>query len=424
MKILTPAFLCGVIFLAITAFHDSNPSALAQSEGCCFPNLAHENQPRFPRDSVVDVYIIDGGFTDEEEEMVKQGLEEWNTTPNSSGIILNVQVTSNPPPPGTDKTIIVSYVDEVSTSAAAGTSMRESINPDKTYAVMTFHKNIRTQVPVGLTQLEYTRETARHEGGHVHTLDHNPNCPGGSTIMRPDDSTETLITWCDNEVINNSPWYRPPSSPVCPQTWEEQFDCWLQEGKYWVGYPTCDCLPWFSPILIDVLGDGFNLSDASDGVGFDLTNDGITEQLGWTKANSDDAWLALDRNNNGVIDNGGELFGNFTPQPPADGHENGFLALAEFDTPANGGNNDGQISQQDAVFILLRLWQDTNHNGESESSELHSLESLGLASLDLNYKKSKQTDDFGNRFRYRAKVKDVHGRQMGRWAWDVFLVTQ
>jgi hypothetical protein len=56
-------------------------------------------------------------------------------------------------------------------------------------------------------------------------------------------------------------------------------------------------------------------------------------------------------------------------------------------------------------------------------AELHTLQDLGLKSIDLDYKESKRTDQHGNRFKYRAKVKDEHGYQLGRWAWDVFLVT-
>ena len=182
-----------------------------------------------------------------------------------------------------------------------------------------------------------------------------------------------------------------------------------------------------SPVLVDVLGDGFQMTDAANGVDFDIdgNSDHVKEHLSWTQASSDDAWLVRDRNGNGVIDSGREMFGNYTAQSqPPPGGRNGFLALGEYDKPAKGGNGDGVISSADSVFANLRLWQDTNHNGISEPSELHSLSELGLKTIELDYKESKRTDQFGNQFRFRAKVKDTHDAQLGRWAWDVFFVAQ
>jgi hypothetical protein len=123
-----------------------------------------------------------------------------------------------------------------------------------------------------------------------------------------------------------------------------------------------------------------------------------------------------------VIDDAKELFGNLTDQTPS-GSPNGFLALAEFDKPQNGGNGNGVIDKRDNVFSRLLVWIDANHDGVSQPGELHSLSSLGVYAIALKYDESGRKDQFGNQFRYRAAVNShiTVNSPVGPWAYDVFF---
>ncbi len=106
-----------------------------------------------------------------------------------------------------------------------------------------------------------------------------------------------------------------------------------------------------SPIVIDTKGEGFHLTNVADGVKFSFVP-GKPVQIAWADPAYSNGFLVLDRNGNGTIDDGTELFGNLSPQPPSK-TPNGFLALAVFDQPENGGNGNGYIDPEDGVFPLL-----------------------------------------------------------------------
>jgi hypothetical protein len=164
-----------------------------------------------------------------------------------------------------------------------------------------------------------------------------------------------------------------------------------------------------TPMVIDLDRGGFQMTSAAGGVDFDIDDDGEVERVSWTDRRSGDAFLARDRNSNGVIDDGGELFGNVSPQPDSE-RRNGFHALAMFDEEEAGGNADGVISGEDAASVLLLLWTDSNHDGVSQRDEIVSfLEHL--REIDLTYVESQRADRHGNLFRLKSMVRLADGKR-------------
>lgn len=177
-----------------------------------------------------------------------------------------------------------------------------------------------------------------------------------------------------------------------------------------------------SPIILDIDGTGFALTTAQNGVVFNFSGHQPV-QVGWTARGSTNAFLCLP-DPNGRCDDGADLFGNFTPQPPSN-HPNGFAALAVYERPENGGNGDGVIDSRDAIFASLRLWIDKNHDGISQPDELFTLSSLGVNSISLKYTEDRKVDQYGNVFRYRGTVNPGNpASQVDRKTYDVFFVIQ
>ena len=180
------------------------------------------------------------------------------------------------------------------------------------------------------------------------------------------------------------------------------------------------CVSQGSPIIIDTKGEGYHLTSLQGGVQFTFFPAKATVQTSWTDSAYSNGFLVLDRNGDGVINDGSELFGTETPQPPTT-TPNGFNALAVYDLAVNGGNGNGVIDPGDAVWQRLRVWIDSNHDGVSQPNELHALSDFGISQLDLRYRLSLYTDQFGNQFRYEADLQDSLGRKPDRF-YDVMLL--
>ena len=145
--------------------------------------------------------------------------------------------------------------------------------------------------------------------------------------------------------------------------------------------PNDDKPETYDPLAIDLNNDGIKGTNLDYKINFDLDNNGFKEATSWIDNN--DAFIAIDKNNNGAIDNGSELFGNKSISNNAYAYtnpnaKNGFEALSEFDS-----NNDGIIDEKDKEFTNLLLWQDKNSNGISETDELIKL-SDKVKSINLN----------------------------------------
>lgn len=239
-------------------------------------------------------------------------------------------------------------------------------------------------------------------------------------------NTAVLVDFDDPQGCNPPP---PPPPQTCATNSTDPGCCNPDGGPTPLtrsGDPGSDPAPCgVSPIIIDTAGNGFNLTSAANGVTFDIRGDGHPLRLAWTVAGSQNAFLALP-GSNGLVTNGQQLFGNFTLQPPS-ATPNGYAALAVYDKGDHGGNGDGVIDQNDQIFASLRLWIDENHDGVCQPEELYTLPQLGVFSISLDYSLSERTDDFGNIFRYKARVNQGAHKEddpVGRKAYDVFFVTQ
>ena len=144
-----------------------------------------------------------------------------------------------------------------------------------------------------------------------------------------------------------------------------------------------------SPLVLDLDGDGIETLSLEEGTYFDHDTNGLAEKTGWVAA--DDGLLVRDRNQDGVINDGAELFGSNTVLQDGSLAANAYEALAALDD-----NSDGVIDSLDSTFSELRVWQDSNGDGVSQQNELLKLGEVEIRSLNTGYQTTSVSDGKGN----------------------------
>jgi hypothetical protein len=147
------------------------------------------------------------------------------------------------------------------------------------------------------------------------------------------------------------------------------------------------------------LRNPYRLTSVEDGVQFDIDADGDVEQVSWTEAGSDVAFLARDRNDDGMITDGRELISDHT----IPGERNGFNALLSLASAELNGERRGLLDGRNPLFSRMLLWTDANHNGLSEEAELRAASEL-ISTIGLSYRRHHRRDQHGNESRYGGFV--------------------
>lgn len=164
-----------------------------------------------------------------------------------------------------------------------------------------------------------------------------------------------------------------------------------------------NCDEDMSPLMIDLDRTGIALSKPLEGVYFDITATGKKHLISWpTKAST--AFLVLDKNRNGQIDDAGELFGNNSVGPKGKA-ANGFEALKQYDVSGEREDSDGRIDHQDPIFAQLQLWIDRDFDGTTDPGELVPLSDYEIESIDLRYDTIEVEDSYGNKTRQQSLIR-------------------
>lgn len=229
----------------------------------------------------------------------------------------------------------------------------------------------------------------------------------GARNSQNPDVRQKAESWL-NQFDDFSEWW-----DIITNTWSQNFRDFYKDIKDW--FDRAKNWRWpRDPIILDLDGDGLETVGLNANIYFDHDGDGVLTKTGWV--GKDDALLVWDRNGNGSIDTGAELFGDFTPLPNGTLAPNGFAALAALDS-----NGDGVIDANDPVFAQLRVWVDADTNARTGEGELLTLEEARVKSINLAYTNSNFVDAQGNAHRQVGSYTTTDGQT--RAATDVWFTS-
>lgn len=209
-------------------------------------------------------------------------------------------------------------------------------------------------------------------------------------LQKLNEIENSVDKYSDHYGLDDAPEY-DPDNPYLPPgedtDGDGKPDSWSDGMLPPPPAPPTPPVPRRDPLALDLNSDGaIGTLSRDQGVFFDLDNSGFAEETSWIAPS--DGFLVLDRNQNGQIDGGAELFGTETKLANGNYAENGYEALAEFDA-----NSDGKVDSNDEIYEALRVWEDQNSDGVASSGELKTLTDLGVASISVDYATNRFTDE-------------------------------
>jgi hypothetical protein len=372
MKIPTILLL---LSLALVGFAGS---AQAQC-GNCQPGV----KPSYTPGSSMTIYI-DPSLTAQESNAASAAITGWNQWFVQQGFSAPYTVTTN----ASTANVTIKEDPQLHNSGIAGSTSPGSITTNPDY-------NGRTD--------GFLANVISHEIGHAigFTDVFGSGCQG-QTVMFGNISVggpyTTGPTGVDQCQLGQ---YNPPPSAGDNDTLSQCDSTW-------------GCA---EPIVFTLGNGGYHLSGLEDPVAFDIFGAGPRggkPWIGWTERGTDIAFLAFDRNDNGIIDGGGELFGNGTLLKTGEHAPNGFEALAQYDT-----NGDGLINASDPVWQFLLLWIDRSHDGVSQQSELQRINASSITAIEIAHRWTFRHDQSGNYYGYQGAFFEGLRRHV---FYDVFFV--